>query len=99
MHSFYSQMMDFEDQNEDFASLYNNYLHSEIYKEIKDFLDIAHPDWRKYKELGHWAPEFVLSVIGMWEDREEDEPVKDWLKNIYEDISSEYHHYHSNYLA
>jgi 5'(3')-deoxyribonucleotidase len=99
MDNFYRSMMDFEDENEDYATLYNSYLNTEIYNEIRGFLDIAHPEWRKNKNLGKWAPEFILSIINMWEDREEDETYKDWLKTLYEETDSDYSSYCSDYQS
>lgn len=64
---FYQEIYDFQEQNEEMVRLYENYYNTNIYKEIVEFLDIAHPERRKNKELGRTAPEFLLSVIGMWE--------------------------------
>ena len=95
---FYQEMCDFQEENEDMVRLYENYVNTDVYNEIKGFLDIYKPDWRKNRELGRSAPEFVLSIIDMWEDEEGEMTTKEWLTNIYEEIDWEYTRYKNHNL-
>ncbi|MDT8394484.1 MAG: hypothetical protein RQ761_11610 [Bacteroidales bacterium] len=97
MNIFFYRIMDFMEENDDYASLFNNYLDSSIYNEIRSFLDISHPEWRKNKNLGEWAPEFIIQIINTWEDLEEEMSTKEWLAEMYSDISSEYNSFCGSY--
>lgn len=90
MLDFSNTMMDFVDSNEEYVRLYDYSLNSDIYDEIRDYLDIAHPEWRKNKELGRYLPEFYLSIIDMYEGSEDEYTPKEWLARMYEETEYEY---------
>ena len=90
MESFYQEMCDFQEENEEMVRLYETFYQTNIYNEIINFLDIAHPEWRKNKELGESAPEFILHIIAMCEDQEYESSTVEWLTSLYEEIASEY---------
>ncbi len=99
MENFCNEMLDFQEGNEDFIRLFENYLHSEIYLEIKEFLNIAHPNWRKNKELGSWAPEYILQIIDLWSDEESERPFCQWLTCIYQELDASYFNYKNDFQA
>lgn len=43
--------------------LYANYIHTETYAEIVDFLNDQHPNWRHNDQLGRCAPNLILFII------------------------------------
>jgi hypothetical protein len=43
--------------------LYENYIHTEIYAEIVDFLNEQFPNWRQNDRLGKCAPDLILFII------------------------------------
>jgi hypothetical protein len=67
MTKLYGEMADYYFENEDLSRLYEM-KDDDTYKEIVLFLDDFKPEWRKNKELGNKAPEFILSIIDDFEN-------------------------------
>ena len=84
---FFQEIIDFESSNEDLVKLYH-LKDSGIYKEIVLFLDDFKPEWRKAKELGCWAPEFILGIMEQFEN--EERSFCEWLSKMYEEIAYSY---------
>ncbi len=93
------KITDFYHENEDMCQLYE-LKDSEIYQEIVLFLNDFNLEWRKNKELGSYAPEFILRIIedfkeGYEEDNENG--FKEWLKAMYEEVADRYENTKSNF--
>ena len=43
--------------------LYENYIHTDIYAVIVDFLNEQFPNWRQNDQLGKSAPDLILFII------------------------------------
>ena len=101
--SYFGDIMDFYLDNEDLVEL-SNWFDSEIYEDIKDYLEHYYPEWRKNKGLGSNAPEFFLEVINEVGYYSDDEDIvdkdgqyslnlygyQDWLIKLYETIEDVY---------
>jgi hypothetical protein len=99
----YEDMDDFYEDNPDLVELLN-YETSEAFIEIVKFLDKFKPEWRKNKELGGNAPEFILSVINengakYIFDKDDDESIsrEEWVARIHEDIKEGYEYAHCSF--
>ncbi|MER0441571.1 hypothetical protein [Emticicia sp. W12TSBA100-4] len=94
----YENMVNFYHDNPSIMELYE-YRNTDIYREIVLFLNDFNADWRKKKELGEYAADFILRIIKEFEEEKEDEnlPFVQWLTNIYEEIADRYASTKSNY--
>jgi hypothetical protein len=92
---FESDPMSYSTAHEDLVNLYMNYKDSEIYKELVLFLNDYNQDWRENRELGYYAAEFCLHIIGLCQNGFEDETgsFKSRLQNLYETIGEAYEHF------
>lgn len=92
----YENMVNLYHDNPSMMELYE-YRNSEIYREIVLFLNDFNADWRKKKELGEYAADFILRIIKEFEEDDDDESSVQWLTNIYEEIADRYSMTKSNY--
>lgn len=93
------KITDFYHENEEMYQLYE-LKDSEIYQEIVLFLNDFKYEWRKNKELGSYAPEFILRIIedfkeGYEEDNENG--FKEWLVDMFEEVADRYENTKSNF--
>lgn len=96
--NLYENMVNFYHENPSMMELYE-YRNTEIYKEVVLFLNDFNSDWRRKKELGEYATDFILQIIKEFEEEQEDENQSfvQWLTNIYEEIANRYATTKSNY--
>lgn len=89
---FEAEPMRYHAEYTDLVDLYLNHRDSEMYKETVLFLDSYNPDWRKNSELGYYAAELILWLIGMYEDtyHDDEKPYPQRLALLYEEIANEY---------
>lgn len=94
----YENMVNFYHENPSIMELYE-YRNTDIYREIVLFLNDFNADWRKKKELGEYAADFILRIIKEFEEEQEDENQSfvQWLTNIYEEVADRYADTKSNY--
>lgn len=92
----YEEMVDFYHDNPAMMALYN-YRHTELYQEIVLFLNDLNADWRKNKELGEYAADFILRIIQAFEQEPNNHTFVEWLHAIYEEIADRYSTTKSNY--
>jgi hypothetical protein len=100
LNDMYQDMGDFEYDHPYLCELFER-QGEPIYKEIVLFLNDFNPDWRMNKELGEYAPEFILDIMNEFKEFKEEEEENDeanytkkdfisWLTEIYEDIGGNY---------
>ena len=94
----YENMVNFYHDNPSMMELFE-YRNTEVYQEIVLFLNDFNADWRKKKELGEYAADFILQIIKEFEEEQEDENESfiQWLTNIYEETADRYATTKSNY--
>lgn len=87
------------EQHEDYIFLMGNYSHTEIYKEIIHFMDIAFPEWTSNNGIGFWAAEFVLSAIQNLEHLygESNFSTFEVLKQLYLNLVDDYESFKSEF--
>ena len=87
----YENMVNFYHDNPSMMELFE-YRNTEVYQEIVLFLNDFNADWRKKKELGEYAADFILRIIKEFEEEQEDENDSfiQWLTNIYEETADRY---------
>ena len=90
----YENMVNFYHDNPSMMELYE-YRNTDIYREIVLFLNDFNADWRKKKELGEYAADFILRIIKEFE--QENDLSVEWLSTIYEEIADRYSTTKSNY--
>ena len=71
-------------------SLYENYIHTEIYAVIVDFLNEQFPNWRQNDRLGKCAPNLILFIIDFSKSVGLSPLNKDTLNEILEPIYFQY---------
>ncbi len=97
--NYSEKITDFYHENEDIYQLYE-LKDSEIYQEIVLFLNDFNHEWRKNKELGSYAPEFILRIIEDFKEgyKEENENgFKEWLMAMFEEVADRYENTKSNF--
>lgn len=94
--NFNGNMVNFYHENPSMMELYE-WRNSKIYKEIILFLNDFNADWRKKKELGEYASEFILRIIEEYENEETEQFFVEWLTLIYREIADRYVITKSNY--
>ena len=89
--NMYENMVNFYHDNPSMMELFE-YRNTEVYQEIVLFLNDFNADWRKKKELGEYAADFILRIIKEFEEEQEDENDSfiQWLTNIYEETADRY---------
>lgn len=93
------KITDFYHENEDIYQLYE-LKDSEIYQEIVLFLDDFKHEWRKNKELGSYAPEFILRIIEDFKEGYQEvieNSFKEWLVAMFEEFADRYENTKSNF--
>ena len=90
-HEFHFLLNSCMEEHEDYMEILNNHIGSEYYADIIDFLDIRFPEWNRYKNLGHNAPEFILAIISITESNKGTSVKK--LEYLYEEIDDNYLQY------
>lgn len=93
------KITDFYRENEEMCQLYE-LKDSEIYQEIVLFLNDFNREWRKNKELGSYAPEFILRIIEDFKEGYEEvneNSFKEWLMAMFEEVADRYENTKSNF--
>lgn len=87
----YHQVQEYIDSlNEDYELIRNEYADTELFKEIIHCLNWLFPNWKTNANLGHGAPEFVLTTIHQIEDSFNNDRQVNWLKALYDEILDTY---------
>ncbi len=94
--NLYENMVNFYHENPSMMELYE-YQNTEIYQEIVLFLNDFNSEWRKKKELGEYAADFILRTIEAFEQKSSNLTFVTWLSLLYEEIADRYRTTKINY--
>jgi hypothetical protein len=83
--------------NQEFYNDVVDFVNTEVFDDILDFMQIYCPDW--YKNLGSWASEFIQHHIACYIDLYDDNELSrvDLLASLYWDLDQQYQKFISEY--